>query len=119
MKRTPLNRRTPLKAKSELKRSGRIKARRKDKREREAYIRKHYGSRDRLLKIKATPCCVCGDLPSENHHLVTAGRPWESVVALCFKHHQEYHRIGRHTFAQRHAIDLAAIAETLAQEVKP
>ena len=99
----------------------RIKARRKSKQERDAYVRKYYGSQDRLLRIKATPCAVCGELPSENHHVRSkgAGGTWENVVPLCARHHRAFHDLGYYTFSNRYGIDLAEVAERLAVEVKP
>lgn len=104
-------------------RSGRIKARRKSARERDDYIAKVYGSRERLFAVKAMPCSVpgCDHRPSENHHLHAGrdGRIWQNVVPLCFEHHLAYHsRAGSPGYFETlYRVDLEAVARRLAEEI--
>ncbi len=60
--------------------------------------------------------------PLDPHHLRHGVPYWmkggmgqqphdHACVCLCRKHHEEFHRIGRETFAKRHNIDLPAINE--------
>jgi hypothetical protein len=106
-----------------LARSKRIKAKRKSKKERDEYMARVYGSRDRLLAIKALPCAVCGALPSENHHLENGGTgrkgSYRSIVNLCVRHHLIYHcECGSpEAFDARFGTNLRALAERLAKEI--
>lgn len=67
-----------------------------------------YGSVERVEWIAARPCLVpgCKKGPSENAHTVTGGMSRnanaDTIVPLCHPHHKELHRVGRHTFAEKH-----------------
>lgn len=106
-------------------RSGRIKARRKSARERDAYIARVYGSRERLLAIKALPCAVpdCEKRPSENHHISNGGTgrkaDWTEIVPLCSDHHDIYHNEcgSPEAFDERFGTDLRALAADLAERI--
>lgn len=118
-----LKRKTPLRAKSQIRRKKRIKAKRKSKRERDAYIARVYGSRERLLAIKAMPCAACGGLPSENHHMESGGMGRKAdhttIVPLCLTHHAFYHNEcgSPEAFDARFGTDLRALAARLAREI--
>lgn len=79
-----------------------------------------------LAWIRSLPCAVrprCGR-PGEHAHHVRIGtgggiglKPPDvgATVPLCAVHHAELHAIGARTFEARHAVDLRALAERLAQ----
>ena len=60
------------------------------------------------------PCCVCGKPADDPHHLFTAGTSIKgsdfSCVPMCRLHHHEDGLIGRDTFAEKHSINLYAVA---------
>jgi putative HNHc nuclease len=64
------------------------------------------------LCIKYHKCCICGG-KAEIHHwdAVGMGRDRTSIddsghrkIALCREHHTEAHKIGRHTFGEKHHV---------------
>jgi hypothetical protein len=79
-----------------------------------------------LADIRVMPCCVPNcrtGLPVQAHHVrsaATAGVGLKSndseTVPLCGGiggHHDEFHRIGRHSFEAKYGVTLAAIAREL------
>lgn len=120
-RRKPLKPGPPPKRKRELQRK-RIKARRKGARRAEVKFAKQFGSVWYVSRVCAMPCLVCGQLPSDPHHVRTvgAGGTWRDLVPLCRRHHTECHTVGVQTFTDRYDVDLHAharrIAETLTQE---
>lgn len=137
-----MKRRTPLRSKPETQRewerrsrekqmsaqqrASRIKTRRKSKRERDEYTARVYGSKARLLAIKALPCAVpgCTNRPCENHHIENGGMGrkagWTKVVPLCgAEHHDIYHNEcgSPEAFDARFGTDLRALAEELAVRI--
>lgn len=122
-----LQRKTPLR-RSRLQRKKRIKAKRKSAKERDAYIARVYGSRERLLAIKAMPCAVpgCTNRPCDNHHIENGGTGrkagFDKIVPLCSaEHHDLYHNEcgSPEAFDARFGTDLRALAAKLAEEMKP
>lgn len=68
--------------------------------------------------IRALPCCVCSAPgPNHPHHVRSrgAGGKSDSIVALCAEHHEEIHRIGRKSFAEKYEVDLVEEAARLAE----
>lgn len=86
-----------------------------------------YGSEERVRTIKALPCAVpeCMGGPCDNHHLKNGGLgrkgPWQSIVPLCFMHHEAYHRRAGSParFAALYGVDLVALAADLAERYPP
>ena len=52
------------------------------------------------------------------HHVKSrgAGGGYKDLVGLCLWHHDEIHKSGKRTFAERHGVDLASEAARLIQE---
>ena len=76
-----------------------------------------YGSPERVEWVKAQPCLVCRDTPSENAHIKSGGMGRKSdaanVVNLCSRCHGELHRAGRDSFEACYGINLAERATQL------
>jgi hypothetical protein len=113
-----LNRRTPLKQGSRLRPFGRLRQRRRAKGE-------VYGSYH--VFVAKLPC-VAGRVPrlptmrcgwnTTGHHLKSigaGGTDYGNEVALCFKHHDHLHVLGRATFERLYDVDLAAEAARVRQ----
>ena len=105
-RRKPLKSRTGLTARKALNRKKAIK--RRNARRSAKEFRRAYGSRERVQAIQATPCVVCGSLPSENAHVRSrgAGGGAADIVPLCMAHHREQHDAGIETFQERYSINL-------------
>jgi len=90
-------------------------------------FRRCYGSKARVIAIKALPCIVCGHGPCDNAHIKTdgAGRKADArfIVPLCCMvmdhpwspgyprgHHGLLHQIGVKSFQRGYHIDLDAEA---------
>ena len=73
-----------------------------------------FHSDQRVKFVQSLPCRVCGSVPSENAHTQGGGTgrkgPYQSIIPLCPRHHQEAHQHGHKTFATRHGINLEALA---------
>ena len=119
-----MKRTTPLLAKTQLKRGGPIKPK---KRKPTEYAR-IWGSRNRVLTIKALACWVCGRGPSENCHLGNEGMGrrsgYQNIVNLCAAHHRtakdSLHNLGSvEAFDRVHDTDLRARAAFLAEFLHP
>lgn len=89
-------------------------------------FRRCYGSRDRVMAIKALACYVCGRAPSENAHLPSRsgmGRKgdWTEIVDLCHACHRELHDCGSvEAFEAKHeGINLRERAAFLADFLRP
>lgn len=78
-----------------------------------------FGSIDRVLLIKSMPCAVCGDLPSDNAHVVSrgSGGTFKDIVPLCRKHHLEQGNMGIDSFQRKYGIDLVAVARKVSEFV--
>lgn len=63
--------------------------------------------------ISRRPCLVCGSVPCEAAHVKSRGAGGTSadLIPLCTLHHREQHDTGIRTFAARHHLDLAWIAD--------
>lgn len=63
-------------------------------------------SKTNLNFVKALPCFICGDGPSDPDHIKTRGSgggdELENLNALCRKHHVERHKIGIKTFLDKY-----------------
>ena len=103
-------------------RAKRIKAKRRTRKE----FDRIYGSRERVRKINAMPCCNCGKYPSENAHTEGGGTGrkagWRTIADLCAWCHRlapnSYHALGSaEAFRLEHGTDLIARAAVLAVEV--
>ena len=120
-RRTPLKRSGKLERKAELHRKRQIK--RRNARRRAKEFTRAYGSVERVRRVQAMPCCVCGGLPSENAHIPGgsgAGRKGDArwIIPLCKHHHEEMDDVlGPGPFARKHGVDLPAIAARTAEEV--
>lgn len=77
----------------------------------------NFGSTDRVLAIKLTPCLICGQLPSENAHVVPRSRGGKAkhIVPLCKKHHTELDMMGRSNFESKYNVDLMVEAHKVAE----
>lgn len=71
---------------------------------------KRIRSRRYLEWIRRQPCCVTGR-PAEAHHVKTrgAGGSDYTAIPLCREEHEEIHRVGRVTYAERKRISYSAI----------
>lgn len=71
--------------------------------------------------IKRQPCCVCNSrLPSDPHHVPEDGNSAKGMkcsdyraLPMCHLHHQEYHLIGKKTFAIKYNIDYNSVITEL------
>jgi hypothetical protein len=104
-----MKRKTPLKTTKPMAKSN---AKRK-----KARFLKAFGSRERVLAIKAMPCLVCGALPSDNAHIKSrgAGGSFRDVVPLCRNHHQEHHA-GPKALEAKYGLNLREAADALAAD---
>jgi len=73
-----------------------------------------------LERIRQMPCCVCGQVPSEAHHIIGVGdgvmgskAPDSFAMPLCTFHHRKLHDVGLGKDEQWRwlALTLAAIVE--------
>jgi len=76
-------------------------------------------------RCRTLACCVprCRAYYVQAHHSETGGMgmkgPDSSCVPVCIAHHTELHTGGHLTFQEKYGIDLKAIAERLAEGMKP
>jgi hypothetical protein len=78
-------------------------------------------TRDRtyLAWIRTQPCAVtdCKRYRIEAHHAGPRGMSQKaddhSAIPLCFKHHDELHRLGKRTFCDRYDLDIRQLIESL------
>jgi hypothetical protein len=115
VKRSSPLRRSPMTRKSAV--------RIKPKKRKPSEFARIYGSKERVLFVKALPCLVSnlacrGDV--DNHHVENGGLSrkgdYQTIVPLCDVHHDVLHRLGAVSFAGQYGIDLkAAAAETEAK----
>lgn len=100
MKRTPIRRRSRL---------NRVNPARL------AWLRElQYG--DWAAEIRRMPCAVCSHPPPNEAHYTRsrgAGGTKKSLAPLCIFCHAEWHALGRFTFAEKHGINLSAVAAEL------
>ena len=65
---------------------------------RQSEFARTYHSKARVAWVKAQPCVVCGNTPSENAHVDNggAGRKagYQHIVPLCATHHRQQHANG-------------------------
>lgn len=116
MKRTPLKRKPPVR-KTIAERVAIARKRRRSKRKPRpaSEFRRIYGSRERVKRIKALPCHVCGLYGStENAHTENGGTgrkaDWDTIVNLCVTHHHELHQCGTIYYA-RHLYTMGELRE--------
>ena len=67
---------------------------------------------------RTQPCIVDDDClgPVAAHHVKTVGSGGvdaRNLVAMCLKHHNQVHTVGRRTFARTYNLDLSSAAEEL------
>ena len=83
---------------------------------------KRTSDKNHLEYVASQPCCICGTLGVQVHHLLKGdpkrgtGRKAgdEYTIPLCFKHHQALHLCGGEGFyLAQHNIDGRALAEIL------
>lgn len=77
-----------------------------------------WGDGQYAARIRRLPCAVGGtlcDTAVHSHHVrsVGAGGGESDMVPLCWRHHDELHRIGRWTFAEKYGVDLRVLADRL------
>lgn len=93
-----------------------------------ATFNRAYGSRERVLLLRAMPCSVphCERGPSDNAHTETGGLSYkagfQTCVPLCRFHHLDgpdsYHALGScEAFDRLHGTDLRATARRLADTI--
>jgi hypothetical protein len=60
-----------------------------------------------LAWIRRQPCVACG-AASQAHHTTSKGAGGSDYrsVALCYRHHQRLHRMGRQRFQAEYGVDL-------------
>ena len=71
-------------------------------------------SKKYLDYIREKPCCVCGQMPCDPHHMEAVGMGGANkdgfkdytCVPLCRHHHSEYHSQGIHYFEARYNVNL-------------
>lgn len=67
---------------------------------------KRYICPKNLDTIRALPCCICGDMPSDPDHIKTVGSGGgdnlSNLWPLCRMHHIERHQSGIATFYRRY-----------------
>lgn len=106
-----MRRSKPLRRQS-LQRSGGVK--KVNRKRRISEFARCYGSKARVAWIQATPCILCGKLPSENVHVTTGGMGrksgHEKIVPMCATMHRMLHNCGRKLFEAAFQIDLEAAA---------
>jgi hypothetical protein len=75
----------------------------------------NHRSEEYLQFIREQACLVCGTSPCDPHHLNFKGNQSGGMglktsdyrtIPLCRIHHNEYHNVGKITFADRHSLDL-------------
>jgi len=83
------------------------------------FKRKRIKDKAYLTWIRELPCLFCGGV-SEPHHVppeseASVGLKTDDTRALpfCYRHHQEYHNRGRHTFEQKYQINYEYLIERL------
>lgn len=100
---------------SAIKRKARPKPRNPARKKRE--WTRAYGSPERVAWVRAMPCTVCRDTPSENAHTASGGTgrkaDADTIVPLCARCHGELHRAGRASFEACYGINLAERATQL------
>ena len=124
MKRTPLKRKRELARKRGLKR-GKERLRSEARLERRTAMKKSNRKRkakryerdfgDKADFVRAQPCAVCGQGPSDPHHEPPrgAGGRKADLTNLCRPHHAQRHRMGLRVFNEFHGLDLLSIAKEL------
>lgn len=65
-----------------------------------------------LKEMQDSPCAVCGQSPSDPHHIRSKGA-WgsdtkDNLIPLCRIHHTEIHAIGKKTFATKYKLKITA-----------
>jgi len=82
---------------------------------------RNFGVDERIAIINAMPCCVngCTRSPSVNMHTRSrgAGGTYRDIIPACQMHHDESHRVGIKTFADKYKLDLPALAASIAAKV--
>ena len=67
--------------------------------------------------IKNLPCIICQYPRSDPHHSETGGKGTKASdytsIALCHKHHQEVHQIGKKSFQKKYNISFKEECERL------
>lgn len=75
-----------------------------------------------LKKVRNMPCVICGNHPSDPHHLKSVGHPIgvgikngdDYTIPLCRRHHEELHMTGSESlFLSLHGIDPMLILRQL------
>lgn len=134
MKRTPFARKTPLgRGTSELQRGNgpdrtvRVKPINRKRRAKE--FARAYGSSERVMAMKLSPCDGCGRVPhedalNENAHTEGGGAgrkaDFATIVTLCPDCHRLWHYLGStEAFDGWKGTDLRATAARLAEQVRP
>lgn len=111
-------RKTPLKRGKPLSRRTRVRP----KKRKPSEFARIYGSKERVLWVKAQPCVAAGfhspcDGRIENAHIVTDGMgrkaSYEAIVPLCRCHHRRLHDMGRERFENWSGVVLASEARRL------
>lgn len=74
----------------------------------------------RLALVRRLPCCVCGMMGVDPHHITYAGgggMGWKVddkwTVPLCRRHHNELHQTGEANFWDRYRRDPMDIAQEI------
>ena len=69
-----------------------------------------YHSKERVAFVKALPCVVCHQTPSDNAHIENGGMgrkaDYTTIVPLCRTHHRRLHILGRATFEASYGVAL-------------
>ncbi len=73
-----------------------------------------YGSKERVLFVKALPCVACDRAPCENHHIRNGGAgrkaDYDKIIPLCTSHHDRWHEKGARSFVATYGLDLGKLA---------
>lgn len=70
-----------------------------------------FGSVERVAWFKAQPCQTCGSSgPCENSHLLCGGPP-KVIISQCRRCHEEFHRLGRWSFADSVAMSFEQLLD--------